>query len=165
MKELLQKLAAYNVWANHKLIFCIQQQEERLWYQQTPSSFDTLYKTILHIWDAESAWWQRIKLHERIIVPSQNFEPSLKDACNGLMQQSMQYEEWVKTATEMALKHVFHYTNFRGDPFKQPVYEVLQHVFNHGTFHRGQLITMLRQLGVTDGIPQTDFAFYCRGQK
>jgi len=164
MKELLQQLAAYNVWANHKLIFCIQQQEENLWYQQTPSSFDTLYKTILHMWDAESAWWQRVKLHEHILVPSQNFDPSLKDACNGLMSQSLQWEEWLKTASDMALKHVFQYQNYKGEHFKQPVYEVLQHVFNHATFHRGQLVTMLRQLGVTN-IPQTDFVAWCRTKK
>lgn len=165
MKEMLQKLAAYNVWANHKLMYCIQQQEENMWYQQKPSSFDSLYKTILHMWDAESAWWQRVKLHERIIIPSVNFEPSLKDACNGLSQQSMQWEEWIKAASDMALQHVFQYNNSRKEQFKQPVNEVILHVFNHATFHRGQLITMLRQLGVTTALPQTDFSYWCRGQK
>jgi uncharacterized damage-inducible protein DinB len=32
--------------------------------------------------------------------------------------------------------------------FQQPIYQMLLHVFNHGTYHRGQLINMLRQLGV-----------------
>ncbi len=164
MKEILQKMAAYNVWANQKIINCILQQEEALWYQQTPSSFDSLYKTILHMWDAESAWWQRVKLHERIIIQSQNFEQSFKDAGNGLIQQGTQWQEWVKAASDLALLHVFQYQNIKGQQFKPPVYEVLQHVFNHATFHRGQLVTMLRQLGVSD-IPQTDFANWCRGQK
>jgi uncharacterized damage-inducible protein DinB len=165
MKELLQKMAAYNLWANQKIINCIQQQEQALWYQQTPSSFETLYKTILHMWDAESAWWQRIKLQERIVAPSQNTEPSLKEASDGLLSQSTQWEAWIKAATEMALQHVFQYSNLRKEQFKQPVFETVMHVFNHGTYHRGQLVTMLRQLGVTSGIPQTDFAFWCRGQK
>jgi len=42
-----------------------------------------------------------------------------------------------------------------------PVYQMLQHVFNHATYHRGQLVTMLRQLG-QDKIPDTDFYTYCR---
>ena len=163
MKEILQKLAAYNVWANQKIINCIQQQEEVLWHQQTPSSFDTLHETLLHIWDAESVWWQRIKLQERIMAPSQNAGLSLTDVSGGLLSQSMQWEEWVKAATEMALQHVVLY-NLRKEQFKKPVFETVLHVFNHSTYHRGQLVTMLRQLGVTD-IPQTDFVVYCRNKK
>ena len=164
MKEILQKLAAYNVWANQKIINCIQQQEEVLWHQQTPSSFDTLHETLLHIWDAESVWWQRIKLQERIMAPSQNAGLSLTDVSGGLLSQSMRWEEWVKAAAEMALQHVFLYNNLRKEQFKQPVFETVLHVFNHSTYHRGQLVTMLRQLGVTN-IPQTDFVVYCRNKK
>ena len=163
MKKILQKLAAYNVWANQKIINCIQQQEEVLWHQQTPSSFITLHETLLHIWDAESVWWQRIKLQERIMAPSQNAGLSLTDVSGGLLSQSMQWEEWVRAATEMALQHVVLY-NLRKEQFKQPVFETVLHVFNHSTYHRGQLVTMLRQLGVTD-IPQTDFVVYCRNKK
>jgi uncharacterized damage-inducible protein DinB len=43
-------------------------------------------------------------------------------------------------------------------------YEMLAHVFNHNTYHRGQLITMLRQVGVTD-LPQTDLIFFYRQTK
>lgn len=142
----------------------MQQQEKGIWNQQTESSFDTLFKTVLHMWDAESIWWQRIKLHERILIPSQNFEASFKDACNGLLQQSIQWEEWVKTATDLALRHVFEYRNLKGEPFKQPVSEVLTHLFNHDTYHRGQLVTMLRRLGVAT-IPGTDFIVYKRSKK
>ena len=161
---MLQQLATYNVWANNKLIYCIQQQPEGLWYQQTPSSFDSLYKTILHMWDAESAWWQRMKMQERIMVPSATVkekEPLFQHVANGLIEQSLEWEEWVKAASDMALQHVFQYQNLNGEQFKQPVFEVLVHVFNHGTYHRGQLVSMLRQLGIST-IPQTDFAFWCR---
>ena len=41
---------------------------------------------------------------------------------------------------------------------------MLHHVFNHGTYHRGQLINMLRQLGV-EKLPQTDFSVWTRSQK
>ena len=48
--------------------------------------------------------------------------------------------------------------------FKQPTWQMLLHVFNHGTYHRGQLVNMLRQLGVSR-IPATDFALWSRGKK
>ena len=45
------------------------------------------------------------------------------------------------------------YTGTKKEQFKQPVCDVLLHVFNHGTYHRGQLVTMLRQLGASN-IPE-----------
>lgn len=131
---------------------------------ELPSSFSSLYKTVLHMWDAESIWWQRMKLQERIIRPGENFKGTLKDIANGLLGQSKQWEEWVSQASELALDHVFHYSTFSGEQFKQPTWQMLLHVFNHGTYHRGQLINMLRQLGI-EKLPSTDFIEWARGKK
>jgi uncharacterized damage-inducible protein DinB len=162
MKELLCQYAAYNVWANHKILYQIQQMEEALWYKQTPASFDSLYKTILHMWDAESTWWQRMRLHEKIVVPSASFDPSLRDACNGLLHQSMEWEPFIRESlNEEAIESKLIYKNSKGEEFYQPVKEVLLHVFNHSTYHRGQLVVMMRALGETN-IPQTDFIAFSR---
>ncbi|HSU28840.1 MAG TPA: DinB family protein [Chitinophagaceae bacterium] len=161
MKELLLQMAAYNVWASQKLIDVVLSLPEEKQTAGVASSFTSLHKTILHMWDAESAWWQRMKLHERIIVPSENFNGSTRDVCNGLMQQSNQWLDWVNTANDLAIEHVFQYFNSKRESFKQPRYQMLLHVFNHGTYHRGQLVNMLRQLGV-DKIPPTDFILWSR---
>lgn len=162
MKELLCQYAAYNVWANHKLLFQIQQMEETMWYKQTPSSFDSLYKTVLHMWDAESAWFQRLRLHEKIVVPSATFDPSFKDACNGLMHQSMEWEPFIADALhEEGIHSKVQYKNMKGEEYVQPVSEIILHVFNHSTYHRGQLVTMMRNLGETN-IPVTDFIAFAR---
>jgi len=114
------------------------------------------------MWDAESGWWQRMRLHEHLVIPSANFDPSLKDACNGLMQQSLQWEPFIQQSlNEDAINSLLMYKNSRGEEFAQPVREVLLHVFNHSTFHRGQLVTMMRQLGETN-IPATDFIAFAR---
>jgi uncharacterized damage-inducible protein DinB len=162
MKELLCQLAGYNVWANHKILYQILQMDQALWYKQTPSSFDSLYKTILHIWDAESIWWQRMRMHEKMVIPSQTFEPSLKDACNGLLHQSMEWETFIKDVLDdQGITSNLIYKNSRGEEFFQPVLEIIMHVFNHGTYHRGQLVSMMRALGETN-IPATDFIAYSR---
>jgi uncharacterized damage-inducible protein DinB len=59
---------------------------------------------------------------------------------------------------------VFHYQNTKKEQFKQPIYQVLLHMFNHSTYHRGQLVTMLRQLGVQK-LPSTDFIVWSRRKK
>jgi uncharacterized damage-inducible protein DinB len=161
MKELLSQLAVYNIWANHKLLEIVLALPEEKQKQDLPSSFKSLYATVFHMWDAESVWWQRMKMHERIIRPSDNFNSSMKDVANGLMQQNQQWEEWVRTATEPMLDHVFQYYNQQKESFKQPIFQMLLHVFNHGTYHRGQLVNMLRQIGI-EKIPQTDFIVWSR---
>ena len=88
----------------------------------------------------------------------------MQDLSNGLLSQSKQYEDWVNNASELSLEHVFQYQNSKRESFKQPVYQVLLHVFNHSTYHRGQLVTMLRNLGV-EKIPQTDFIVWSRMKK
>ena len=161
MKELLMQFAAYNIWANQKLIDIINALQEEKQKAELPSSFRSLYATVLHMWDAESIWWQRMKMQERIIVPSENFNGTMQDASNGLIAQSNQWKDWVANASDLSLDHVFQYYNNKKEHFKMPVYQMLHHVFNHGTYHRGQLVNMLRQLGV-EKIPQTDFSMWSR---
>jgi uncharacterized damage-inducible protein DinB len=164
MKELLVQFAAYNVWANKMITDTVLSLSREQQSQQLESSFPSLYATIMHIWIAESIWWQRIKLSEKINIPGEDINPSTSDAVNGLMQQSLAWQDWTSNASEMMLNHVYAYQNSKREQFKQPVYETLLHVFNHSTYHRGQLVTMMRALGIKT-LPQTDFSFYCRKRK
>lgn len=164
MKEVLKQYAAFNVWASRQLMSVFLSLPEEQQKQELPGSFKSLYHTILHMWDAESIWWQRMKLHERIMRPGDHFSGSMQDLVNGLAAQSRQWEEWVSQSTEMQLEHVFQYETFDKVQYKQPVWQMLLHVFNHGTYHRGQLVSQFRQLGVTK-IPATDFILWSRGKK
>jgi uncharacterized damage-inducible protein DinB len=164
MKELLKQYAAYNTWATQKIVDLIVSLPEEKHLSEIPSSFNSLYKTILHMWDAESIWWQRLKLQERINRPSENNNGTLQDICNGLLSQSRQWEEWVSNASDLSLDHVFQYYSNKKELIKMPVYQMLLHVFNHGTYHRGQLVNMLRQLG-EEKIPSTDFVAWARSKK
>ncbi len=161
MKELLCQMAAYNTWANQKILEIILTLPEEKQKQELPSSFKSLYDTVLHMWNAESAWWQRMKLQERIQAPSEYFKGSFVELSASLAQQNYLWQDWVDQATDAALEHVFQYQNNKKEQFKQPIFQMLLHVFNHGTYHRGQLINMLRQLGI-EKLPQTDFIVWSR---
>src|ERR1043165_9435665 len=95
MKELLQQLAAYNIWANQRILEIIQALPEEKQKQELPSSFKSLYHTVLHMWSAESIWWQRMKLQERIQIPAEYFKGSMQELANELMQQNRQWEDWI----------------------------------------------------------------------
>jgi uncharacterized damage-inducible protein DinB len=102
-----------------------------------------------------------MKLLETIIRPSENFTGSLKDISAGLMQQSKQWHQWVLNAQDHMLEHEFIYFTTKKEKFKQAVYQMLLHIFNHGTYHRGQIVTLLRQMEVGN-IPPTDFIVWSR---
>ena len=161
MKEILKQLAAYNLWANNVLLDAVKKLPEDLCQKEITSSFNSLLKTVVHMWNSETVWWQRMKLQERIIEPKDNFNGTTSDAIDSLFQQNKQWMEWVNNAQEYHLEHVFQYQNFKGEQFKQPLFQMLLHVFNHGTYHRGQIVTILRQLGI-EKIPQTDFIAWSR---
>lgn len=161
MKEILVQLSAYNLWANSLLLDAINQLPLERQMQEVPSSFSGLFKTALHMLDAESIWWQRMKLQERIVRPGEQFNGDMKELSNALLQQNRQWHEWIIQANEHQLQHVFQYQNSKREQFKQPVYQMILHVFNHGTYHRGQLVNILRQIGV-EKIPATDFIVWSR---
>ena len=161
MKELLVQFSNYHLWANGLLLDTIIALPQEKQQAIVKSSFNSLYKTLLHMWDAESIWWQRLNQYELIIKQSENFSGGMKDLSNAMPQQSTQWKEWIANNNEEALKGNFTYTNSRKEHFEQPVYQMLLHLFNHGTYHRGQLVTMLRQLDV-EQIPGTDFIIWSR---
>ena len=163
MKGLLTQYAAYNLWANQKITDAIILLPEEKIHTEIISSFTTLYKTVLHILDAESIWWQRLKLQEHTERPSETFTDSFAGLQKKLLKQSAMFSEWVSNASELQLQHVFAYMRGK-EQNKMPVCDMLIHLFNHNSYHRGQLVTMLRQCGVTS-IPSTDFAACLRERK
>lgn len=161
MKQLLASFAQYEYWANKQLLEVILSLSEEQQLQEIKSSFPSIQKTLLHMWDASSIWWQRLHKTEQLEVPSLSFHPAMNDIVQGLLKQNQQWIEWVNTATDEDLVFILAYKTLKGDLFEQPVKEIVLHLNNHGTYHRGQLVTMLRQVGV-EKIPQTDYILFSR---
>lgn len=164
MKNIVSRYAAYNLWANERILHSILKLNEKQEKQRIESSFQGILPTLLHLWDAESIWWQRIRLQEKVSPPSESFSGTTREAAGNLLKQSGQWVDWVNQASRASLDHVFEYRNSKKEMYKQPVYEALLHLFNHQSYHRGQIVTMLRQLGVKD-IPATDFIVFSRLKK
>jgi uncharacterized damage-inducible protein DinB len=160
MKQLLQQYAAYNTWANKRLIETAATLTDEQVNKEIVSSFPSVYKTVLHMMEVENVWWQRLQLVEQPTPPGW-FTGNFTELSKKLIELSQQWESWVQNANDANINHVFAWYNFKKEYFKEPVYKMLLHLFNHQTLHRGQLITMFRQLGL-DKIPPTDFILFGR---
>lgn len=164
MKEIFQQYVIYNKWANDRMIEAITALPPTLIDQPVESSFKSLRLTVLHLWETESAWWQRVHLTENVVSPAKDPRLPFDLVISEWKQQSLQWQDWVMNANDINLTHVIAYMNSKKEQFKQPVFQILLHLFNHGSYHRGQLVTMLRQFGIQK-IPNTDFINWSRNNK
>lgn len=157
MKELLLQYAKYNVWANKLMIGVLNKLSDAQIDADIASSFPSIKKTVSHVWSAEDIWLQRLNLAEQPVWAESVFEGSFDDMLNNWQKTSKDLQQFVeKQFNDEAFLHVMQYYNLQKQSIKLPVNVGLMQVFNHGTYHRGQLITMLRQVGVAK-LPATDF--------
>ncbi len=159
----IQKHLAYNVWANERITSFITDAGLEIAEQETPSSFNTIRKTIYHIWDAEVIWFTRVKGEQITTWPSESFTGNFEEALKAFTENSKQLQAYVERKDRALLDTVIRYKNLKGVEYAQPVEEILFHVVNHGSYHRGQVVTMLRALGYTN-LQTTDLISYLRLQ-
>lgn len=155
----IQRHLKYTAWATGKMVDILSGVDEKHFDTEVKSSFPTVRKTIFHIWDAEQIWLTRIKGGTLTAWPSANFSGTSKDMLDGWKKTSEELAELISNKDRTFLDTMIHYKNMKGIEFSQPVEDILFHVVNHGSFHRGQIVTMLRGLGYEKFSPQDLIAY------
>jgi uncharacterized damage-inducible protein DinB len=161
MKQLLQQYAGYNLWANSKMTEAVNLLGAEQQQREIVSSFNSIYKTVFHVWGAEFLWWKRVHKAPHISRLEDQFNGSMEELCKTWNELDKQWLGFVNDITDTALNEKLDYQSMKGDPFSNEIYLILQHVFNHSTYHRGQMVTMLRQVGA-EKIPNGDFIAWTR---
>ncbi len=156
MKELLLQYAGYNVWANNRIIEAMLKLQEGAVDQEMISSFPTIRATVYHTWSAEHIWLQRLQKVENPEWLAPTFRGTFTEACELWQKASAGLHDYIIALDEAKLTAEITYHDRRNNAHSTPAFQILHHVFNHSTYHRGQLVTMLRQAGATE-IPATDF--------
>ena len=161
VKQLLQQYAEYNAWANSRILNAIHMLSHEQHHKETGSSFSSLYKTIFHVWSASTVWLNRVHKKPNITKLDDSFNSSMKELGIAWNEIDLNWLHFASHVNEDYLTEKLHYQNTRGESFNEELYLILMHVFNHGTYHRGQLVTMLRQAGA-ETIPNSDFIAWAR---
>lgn len=95
------------------------------------------------------------------VIPSHNFTGTFEEATKGLLSTSQGFIDYLQHQSEEGLSEKIQITNTLGENNMHSPQEMIHHCMNHSTYHRGQLTTMARQLGVRN-IPATDMIAYLR---
>jgi uncharacterized damage-inducible protein DinB len=157
----VQMMAGYNLWANGEFIQYFKTQDADLLETGVASSFPSIQKTLMHIWDAQDIWYQRLKGRRPSQFLSSTWQGTFEELCHGLMQSSLDHVDLVKAYNAETLEEALDYHTMSYGPQKSRRFEILLHVFNHSMYHRGQCVTMARSLGMSR-IPGTDLIRYLR---
>jgi uncharacterized damage-inducible protein DinB len=158
IKKIMTSYAAYNLNANQQFVNWLSKQVEEQLQQDVPSSFNGVLKTLNHIWAIEEMWCADLFKNTDVVNRYGVQDLNAKEVFDGLLKRSTIIAEKVSQLTDEALTEN---VNIKTQWFEAnlTLAEYLQHLFNHGTYHRGQIITMAHSLGFTK-MPSTDFLFY-----
>ena len=151
----------YSVRANSRMVETLMPVDEKLIYAEAKSSFSSIAKTLLHVWDAEVIWMKRMQGESLTSWPSANFHGNKNELLSGFLQSSKDLAIFINSRDDAFVKGTIAYRNLKGDSFENVVEHLLYHIVNHGTYHRGQIITLLRGSGITNLLSE-DIIIYLR---
>jgi uncharacterized damage-inducible protein DinB len=165
MNEQLLDYVQFNLWANKHFTSMLDKLDAEQWHTTIAGSFESIHKTVSHIYFAESIWNQRMAMTDPVIVPTDSDFTNAKDLCAAWLAQSEKLVQFVKQQKRSDwYTHELSYRDIKKIQHKSALQHIIWHVCNHGTFHRGQLVNFMRAVGVAS-IMQTDFITYKRQQK
>jgi uncharacterized damage-inducible protein DinB len=157
LKKIMSNYADYNLWVNQQFVNWLSPKSDELLYTEVPSSFSTIMKTLDHIWSTEEYWFSVISETAPTEKKAEN-ELSKDEIFDGLLNSSAKLKQLINSLSEEDLVKEVKITN----PWFEcelPISEYLIQVINHGTYHRGQIVTIGRNIGITDA-SNTDYNFY-----
>ncbi|HCK22426.1 MAG TPA: hypothetical protein DHW15_09755 [Bacteroidetes bacterium] len=161
IKDYLISLSRYNLWANTAIVNMVNSQSFDAVNTPVTNSFDTIGKTLFHIWDAQVIWLERLKGSHPTDWPSKQYNAALAGFETYFIQQSSAMVEQVIAWENTFYQQSTSYKNLKGETFETNNADILLHCFNHSTYHRGQIVTCMRQLGAVN-ITSTDYITFKR---
>jgi uncharacterized damage-inducible protein DinB len=145
----LTLLFTYNDWANKRALQAASTLTPEQFTKPLGNSFSSVRDTLAHLYGAETIWLQRFHGESPSAFPDLTQITdiaSLQAKWNPIAADLLNF---VSNLTQQDIDRVVEYKTMKFGVYSNPLWQSLQHVVNHGTYHRGQITTMLRQLGAT----------------
>jgi uncharacterized damage-inducible protein DinB len=154
----VRDLFVYSEWANALVLDAAARLSDEEFTRGLGNSFPSVRDTLVHLLFAEWVWLRRWRGESpRVILDPAEF-PNVESVRARLAEVARERAELVAGLSDADLEPVLAYVNAKGEEWRYPLGRMMQHVANHSTYHRGQVVTMLRQLGAS--APSTDLLYY-----
>lgn len=143
----VKKLFDYHHWAADKLFDALGDVSAADLDKPSGGSFKTARALLRHVIGAEQLWLERFGGNSPKSMPELPLTHSGADYQDEWRKVKAREQQFVKELTQQKLDGQLAYTNMKGESHTFSLSDVLTHVVNHGTYHRGQLTHLLRDLG------------------
>jgi uncharacterized damage-inducible protein DinB len=157
--ELVANQFEYSAWASKRLVDAAAQLSPEELTRDFGTADRSVLETLVHVFAADRIWCYRL-----VGGPNPGFIAD-RDRSLAVLQQEWTplYDRWIRWARGLAPEQLVEevsYIDMKGTPWTQPLWQLVLHVVNHGTHHRGQVAGFLRTMGHTP--PALDLVRYHR---
>ena len=157
--EALRSHIAYTDWASRMLVDAAAGLSREELTRDFGTADKSVLGTLVHIFAADRVWLARFKGESpHIFVTDADYDLAvLQNEWPALLRR---WKAWAGELTGETSRADLSYTDLSGNPWRQPLWQLVLHVVNHGTHHRGQVAGFLRAMGHAP--PKLDLVNYYR---
>jgi uncharacterized damage-inducible protein DinB len=156
--DVLRSHLNYTAWASSRLVNAASALSPQELMRDFGTANHNVLGTLVHVYAGDRIWLGRIEGNPpaRFIVPEQDMHLAvLQNDWPALLGR---WKQWGALLTEDSIQREISYKDSKGNPYVTPVWQIVLHVVNHGTHHRGQVSGFLRAMGHTP--PPLDLRVY-----
>jgi uncharacterized damage-inducible protein DinB len=151
----IRRWFAYARWANDHMLAACDTLPQGVLAKSDGSSFGSILGTLEHLYGADWIWLERFHGVSPTAFPAKGTLQTVADVHGVYGALYERRDAWLAALSADRLTEPLAYRNMKGDAFSLPLGEVLYHVANHATYHRGQVMQTVRQAGGT--VTSTDY--------
>ncbi len=158
----VRELFAYNAWANRQLFAAAAALPEEQYFRDLRSSHGGIHGTLAHIVWAEELWLRRWLRQPNPAVAQGRDLRTLAELRARWEQVAGERAAFLQSVTDATLLERRVVKPSTGGEFQHTFGEMLRHAIDHSSYHRGQVVTLLRQVGAVP--PSTGLIVYYRAR-
>lgn len=136
MKHYILKLYQYNAWANRRVIGCLERQAV---------TDEKILSIFAHCVAANFIWYNRFMGLPKSDYKLWDGNYSVADLKNMVEEAAQLWLEFIESSH--SFDRVLKYHNYVGDYYENNMQDIMIHLVNHGSYHRGQVAVLLRERG------------------
>jgi uncharacterized damage-inducible protein DinB len=156
----VRALLDYHYWARDRVLDATAAISSDDFLADRSNSFPSIRDTLAHTYFAEWAWYSRWQGNSPTALPGADQFQDVEGIRRAWNELQGQVRAFVDPLTDTELEREIEYRLLSGVEAVTPLWQMVQHVVNHGSYHRGQVTTMLRQAGAPPPKGMDLIAFY-----
>lgn len=159
-KELLVQCLEYSLWASLEVLAAAEKLPAEALILDRKASFGGILETLVHIFQADRAWILRLEGNPHARLKRIGETITLATLKADWPLEMGRLIAWVRSQADHRFEESVYWRNIRGEEKIEKIYKVLLHAVNHASYHRGQVVTMIKQAG--GHVVSTDLVYYDR---